>query len=129
MNKNVKIILILGLFLVISKLKCDINHQGSFPQGGGWSDVSKKVKIREIDCFYFESTKRKVFEKRQNVCKLITFLLKYFSGNQEDRFKTNIRTLAQKLTKKKKFAAEIGRGPTFDWKSSVSLGRRPKNKS
>ena len=67
----------------------------------GCENVSKNPKICENYCFYFyfESTKRKSFEKRQNVCKLVVSILKYFSDIKKEHFKTLNKELIQKLTK------------------------------
>ena len=92
-SKNVKFILILVVFLVI-------NGGSSTLRVPGCENVSKNLRICEICCFYFyfESTKRKLFEKRQNVCKWIGFLLKYLSDNQDGCFKTTNKVLRLKLT-------------------------------
>ena len=65
--KNV-IIVNLIVFLVFSGSNVDQGAQGHCPPAFGWFTVSKVPKISEL-WFVYESTKKKRFEKRTNVCK------------------------------------------------------------
>jgi hypothetical protein len=73
--KNVTFITVLLLSVVFSGSNVDQEGQGRRPLALGWFTVSKIPKMREI-CFDYESTNKKRFEKRPNVCKWLNILCK-----------------------------------------------------
>jgi hypothetical protein len=60
----------------------------------GWLNVSKVPKIEF--CFDLESTKKKCFEKRINVCKWLKNQYRYYSASFNDHFKPINKALALK---------------------------------
>jgi hypothetical protein len=116
--KNVIIIILIVCF-VFSGSNNDQGAQGHQPLGLGWFSVSKIPKIKEF-CFDSESTKKKRFEKRPNVCKWLKILSDSLSQHPGDRFKLFRLILALKLTKIQTFEISNIFG-------SLSFGRRPKN--
>ena len=104
---------------MFSGLNVDLEAQGYCPLGLGWFSVSKIPKIKEL-CFDYESTKKKRFEKRPNVCKWLKILSNSFGRHPGDRFKLFRSILALKLTKIQTFEISNIFG-------SSSSGRRPKN--
>jgi hypothetical protein len=122
MKNNFKNV-ILNIFLILSVVFSDSNGaqegQGGQPPALGWFTVSKVSKIREF-CFDYESTKKKRFEKRPNVCKWLKILSKSVSQHPVDHFKLFRSILALKLTELQAFEISNIFG-------SSSFGRRLKN--
>ena len=104
MKKNFKneIVIILLLCFVFSGSNVDQGAQGHQPLAFGWFTVSKVPKIREF-CFDYESTKKKRFEKRTNVCKWLKKRYDSISRHPGDHFKLFRFILALKLTELKPF--------------------------
>ena len=74
-NRNVTLLIFLIVFFVFSGSNVDQGAQGHQPLAFGWFTVSKLPKISEL-WFVYESTKKKRFEKRPNVCKWLKILFK-----------------------------------------------------
>ena len=78
-KKNVTLILLVVLIVQINVKNCDNRPHGGypFPSGSGWY-VSEEIEvIFFVLCFLFfdsESTKKKCFEKKINVCKWVKSL-------------------------------------------------------
>ncbi len=121
-KKNFKNV-ILNILLILSVVFSDSNGApeglGGQPSTLGWFNVSKAHKTSEL-WFVYESTKKKRFEKRPNVCKWLKILLKSFCQHLSDHFKLFRSILALKLTKIQAFE-------TSNIFGSSSFGRRPKN--
>jgi hypothetical protein len=107
------------LCFVFSGSNVDQGAQGHQPLAFGWFTVSKLPKISEL-WFVYESTKKKHFEKRTNVCKWLKKRYDSISRHPGDHLKLFRSILALKLTKLQAF--EISN--IF---VSLSFGRRPKN--
>jgi hypothetical protein len=75
MKKNFKnvIVIIVLLCFVFGGSNVDQGAQGHQPLALGWFTVSKLPKISEL-WFVYESTKKKCFKKRPNVCKWLKIL-------------------------------------------------------
>ena len=120
-SKNFKnvITLILILCFVFGGSNVDQGAQGGQPLAFGWFTVSKIPKMIEIG-FDYESTNKKRFEKRPNVCKWLNILCKQCFQHSGDHFELFRSILGLKLTKIQTFEISNIFG-------SSSFGRRPKN--
>ena len=105
--------------VVFNGSNVDLEGQGGPPLALGWFTVSKVPNISEI-WFVFESTKKKRFEKRPNVCKWLKIFFNSFSRHPSDHFKLFRSILALKLTELQTFESSNNFG-------SSSFGRRPEN--
>ena len=94
MRKNLKNVILLIYFVLFACVQVEEEYKEVL----GEKKVSKSIKTGENVLVAIESTKRKAFEKRQNVCKWFVFVLKLFSNIQDDHFEPFKSNLSLKLT-------------------------------
>jgi hypothetical protein len=101
-KRNVTLILLIVLIVQINGINCDNRPRGGYPypSRSGWY-ASEEIKS-DFFCFLFcdsESTKKKRFENRRNVCKWLKNLYQHYSASFKDHFKPIKNVLAVKTAK------------------------------